>query len=336
MAGETWRGFTGVALSDQDNPGTPVAATRRTYYVDPVPPRAPRETRRHRFSVRTRERVRAVTVGPYTAEYTLEQPMGAGESLEIFLAGIQGDITPTTPGGGTNTRDWAFTAADPDTTPEYQSHEVHDGAQGWLLGGCQANTIQIVGNANGTNMIRATYLCTSMAPGSMTEGLDERTPEFHEGWETAFYLDDFGQAPGVTESFSNLISWDITFNNNLARKYTAANRLAALGLRMGEFEVSARLVLEAVDDVTLDQYTNAVTPALVVARLVFGDNTIIEAALKSSITMDLAGAWSVDDLGGNDANTRTYGMTLGNIYEPTELSSSMNLVVRTDRTAAYV
>src|SRR5678815_1655103 len=108
MPGETWRGFTGVAYSDQNDPGTPVPATRRTYYQEPVPPRAPRETRRHAFQVGTRERVRAITVGPYVAEYTLEQPIGAAEALEIFLSGITGGVTPTTPGGGTDTRDWTF------------------------------------------------------------------------------------------------------------------------------------------------------------------------------------------------------------------------------------
>lgn len=335
--GELWRAYSQIALSDQDDPGTAVPATYRTYYSTVNPPRTPRQTRLHSFSTGTRERRRAVTVGPYEAQFDAEQPLSASDSLEFFLSAIQGDVSPTTPMGATNTRDWAFSAADPDTEGEYQSHELFDGAHGWLLPGCRVNTLRIAGNANGTNMVTATYFCTGMTQDdSLVTGLDERTPEFHEGWETALYLDAFGDTPGSTQVSDLLVSWDITLNNNLARKYTAANRLEAQGLRYGDFEVSANLKFEAASDDAITQYANAVAPDLVVARLVFGDNHEIETSFRSAITLDIAGAWTVDDLSGTDANTRIYGMKLDNVYEGETLLASFAALLRNGRDTAYV
>ncbi len=335
--GETWRGWSTVGLEDPDNPGLAVTATRRTYFTNVVPPDPGRETRYHSFSTGTRERRRAVTVGPYMPTFSVTQELSPSESIELFLATVQGDVTPTTPMGGTLTRDWAFGAADPDPAkyPDYQTHEVDDAVRAWIASGCQGSQLSINGSANAANTIQTQYMALDLQPGTMAPGLDERTPEFVEGWETQLWLDGFGDTPGTTQISDLLNNWQITIANGQQRKFTARNSNSALGLRMGEFMVTARCTFEAASDSAIDAYTDSITPTLAVVRFRFGDNHVIEGAFNSYVQLDIAGAWHVDSLGAEDAGTRTYSLTLTNVYEPDELAASFAAVLRTDRTAAY-
>jgi hypothetical protein len=335
--GETWRGYSQVGLEDPDDPGNAVVATRRTYFTDATPPDPGVETRYHEFSTGNRERALAATNGPFQPQFQLEQQLSPSEGVELLLATVQGDVTPTTPGGGTDTRDWLFSAADPDPAkmPDYQTHEIHDGVRAWIMGGCQGSQLEINGSANGTNLARVTYMGLTMAPGTMATGLDERTPEFVEGWETALWLDAFGDAPGTTPIDDLLINWQVIIANDPQRKFTARNVNAARGLRIGKFLVTARFTIEAASDSALDIYNDAMGPVYATIRARMGDNHTIEGALKSFVQFDIAGAWKIDNLSGTDANTRTYGATLTNLVEPTELACSAQILLRNNRASAY-
>lgn len=329
MAGELFGAY--AQVGKETTHGTLVAATRRMYFTDPVPPSPGREVRQHRFSTGTRQAVRATTVGPQNPAFTLEQQLSPSEILELLLCTVKGGVTPTTPGGGVNSRDWTFT---PGATLDSQSWEIHDGARGWKLAGVYGNSLKIAGNANGPNTVTAELFGLDLTQAAPTGALAERVPDFFEGWESAIYVDAFGGTPGTTVKADLLVNWDVTISNNLARKFLANNVNRADALVAGEVGVEAVLTFEAASADALTEYTNAQAATERLVRLEFGNNEVIEAALKKFVRIDIPGAWEFTDLGGSDAGTRVYQATLKALYDATN-AFMLQVVARNIRTAAY-
>ena len=251
-AGQLWS--TAVQIGKETTPGTVVAATRKVYYREPMFNRQ-RAPRVHRFATGTRDNVRAVTNGPIEATGSLSLPMSASEIIELLLITIQGGVTPTTPSGATDARQWVFK---PGGSIDSATFEFDDGARVQKALGMRGNSMTIAGSAMEENVLSLDLFGTDVTiGGSLTGALSERVPSFTEGWQTRIFLDAFGTStPRSTPIPGFLRNWSIQFNGNLARVYTADNTLAANRVTTGEIDVTATLTVDAYSNQTTTEYTN--------------------------------------------------------------------------------
>lgn len=289
-------------------------------------------SRVHRFTTGTRDNVRAVTTGAETAGGSAAQPVSGAENLELlelfFGAGVV-----TTPTGGTTTRLHTYKpllAGPPAATLQYQ-----DGANLRQLVGTHANMLTFAGSVDGENLLTADLFGRQLvALGALTGAPTERTPTFHEGWETKLYIDNLAATPGTTAVDGVLINWSIALNGNLGRKYTAANTKAASAVTLGEVDVTATLVFEASAATAGTEYANwdAATGRMLSIR--FGGNRILEGALAEQVQIDLPGFWTAVDLGGSAEGTRTYSFSLQGSYD-TVLASMVQVRAQCARLAAF-
>ncbi|NJN53282.1 MAG: hypothetical protein HC804_00115 [Anaerolineae bacterium] len=329
MAGELWRQT--FQIGKETTPGTTVAATRKMYFTPDSTLSRERDPRPHRFATASRDNVRAFTLGPVAVGGTVKLPLSASEILELLLIGIKGAVTPTTPGGGTNSRLWTFT---PSATLDAATLEWDDGANVWEAGGCYVNKLKFSGAANEEAMVEAEIFGMNLAATTLTGALTDRTPDFMEGWETKVFIDAFEGTPGTTQVTGTLVNWEVEIDNQMGRKYFAANTNATGAVTIGELEVKAKLTIEASASQADTEFTNwnAATKRLI--RLDHGNNELIEGALYKFVTIDLPGAWEAFDLGGEDEGTRVYELSLQYVYDPTN-AFGLQIRAQNARTAAY-
>lgn len=310
MAGELWRSY--WQIGKETTAGTNVPATRIMYYdIDGSRLTREREPRVHRFAVGSRENVRNFTLGPVVVGGTLVQPLSASEIIELLLLGIKGGVTPT--GAGT-AKLWTFV---PGTSLESATIEWTDGANAWEAGGCYVNKLRFTGNVRETSMVEAEIFGMNMSSTTMTGSLVARTPSVIEGWETKMYIDSFGGTAGSTQVTGTLINWEVEIDNQLGRKYFAANTQSLGAVAMGEIAVMAKLTFEASASAADTEFSNWDATTKRLTRLTFGDNTVIDGSDKEFVTIDIPGAWDAFDLGGNDEGTRTYELSMQSIYDST-------------------
>jgi hypothetical protein len=310
MPGEIWRSQ--FQIAKEPSYGTDAAATRKMYF-DPASrltrERAPRP---HRFATGSRDNVRAFTAGPEMASGSVSMPLSASEIVELLLMGIKGGVTPTTPNAGVSL--WTFT---PGTSLDSAVIEWDDGANQWQMLGAYASQLRIQGNVREATTVSADLFGKAISAAALTGALASRTPDFIEGWETKLYIDALGATPGTTNIPGELISWDITINNNMARKFFADNINSAEGVAMGQLDINATLLFEAAPAQTDTEFAawDAQTGRLL--RLEFGQNVTIASTYKKFVTVDLPGYWQAFDLGGEDEGTRAYSLQLQYAYDPT-------------------
>lgn len=327
MAGELWRGY--FQMGKETTPGTSVAATRRMYFTpDDSSFKREREGRPYKFATGSRDNVRAFTNGPTVVGGSLKQHLSASEIVELLLMGVQGGVTPT---GAGATKLWTFKPA---ATLDAATVEWHDGARGWDVGGVYCNKLQLQGSANGEAVVTADVFGLNMAIATPTAALAERVPDFIEGWETKLYLDAFGGTAGATQVAGTLINWDISIENGLGRKYFAANTINAGGITIGELQVTARLTFEAAAAASATEFANWDAATKRLARLMFGDNQVIDGADKAFVTVDIPGAWSAVDLGQSADGTRTYQLELQYVYDVTN-AFGLQIRAQNGRAAAW-
>lgn len=309
MAGELWRGYFQIGL--ESTPGTNVAATRRMYFDEGSSLKRERVARPHRFATASRDNVRAFTLGPVAVSGTLKMPLSASEIIELLLMGIKSGVTPT---GASTPKLWTFT---PGTSLAPATIEWYDGAIAYEAGGCYVNKLKFSGSVSEENMVEAEIYGLNMSSTTMTGSLTERTPDFIEGWETKLFIDTFGGTAGSTQVTGTLINWEIEIDNQLGRKYFAANTIAQGASSIGELAIKAKLTFEASAAAAATEFSNwdAATKRLV--RLDFGNNELISAGNYKFVTIDLPGAWDAFDLGGSDEGTRVYELGLQYVYDST-------------------
>jgi hypothetical protein len=280
--GQLWSAT--VQVGKETTSGTPVAATRKMYWRDPVLT-ATQDPRPKRFATGTRDNVRGYTNGPKQVAGSFTVPMSADEMIELLLATVQGSVTPTTPSGSTNARLWTFK---PSTTLDSLTVEWDDGARTWQGAGIRGNQLKIEGGAMDENVVSLDLFGTDLVAGSLTGSLTERVPTFLEGWQARLYIDTFGSAFGGTLMSQLLRNWSVTFNNQLGRVYTADNTLATNRITTGELEVNATLTFDAAAAQALTEFNNWQAGTKRGVRLEFvGPAADIEAGVSEVQTMTL-------------------------------------------------
>ena len=323
MAGELWRARAQCGVETVY--GTPVVATRRMYYEDPIFQRS-RVGRPHAFATGTRDNVRAFTLGPIVAGATsLKQPLSSDEIIEMLLIGMKGAVTPA---AGV----WTFT---PGNTLDSATFEYYDGAQGWRIAGVYANKLTIAGAVNADNMLDVELFGKTFDTfPTLTPSLAERVPLVFEGWESLLYVDAFGGTPGTTVVPGTLLNWSIVYDNQLQRKYFADNTLEQGAVVTGAIKVDAKLTFEASTAAGLAEFANwdSVTPRLVTVR--FGNGNVIGGVTQGTVELAIPGNWTGVDLGKADNGTRVYELTQSYLYSPT-LAAGVQVKVTSSRLTAW-
>lgn len=204
---------------------------------------------------------------------------------------IQASPTPTTPSGGTASKQYVFRPGS--TAPNAATLEWQDGARAWQGSGYQVDTISIDGAVTTENIATVGLFGQNVIPlGAITGSLTQRTPTFFEGYEARLYLDNAGVAPGTTNIPGTMVNWSVKFGNALARQYTAGNTLSASGTPIGAMTLTVDLTYVASSASALAEYNlyenGSASPTRRVARLEFGNNVVLEANPASVGTATVA------------------------------------------------
>ncbi len=330
MPGELWRRV--AAVAKETTPGTAVAAARKVYWRDVTftneQPATPQT-----FDVGRRDNVLDQTLGSKAIAGSAVMPVSGSEIIEWLLTGLAGGVTPTQPAAGTDPTVylWQFK---PGLTLDAMSVEYYDGARPWVASGVHVNSLSFAGSVQGENLVTAEFFGRDLVPVTLATGLTERIPEFYSGWETKLYLDNFGGTPGTTVVPGTMISWNVTFNNNMVREYFADNTKAAGDVSSNAMTIEASLVFRASAAAAIAEFNNWDASTKRMFRLEFGNNKVISNAYKRWLTIDMPGAWSAVDLGGNENDRRTYEMSMQYIYDPT-LAAGLQIRAQNTRAAAW-
>lgn len=329
MAGEGFREL--WQIGKETTYGTPVPATRQLSGDPSGHLDRDRENHEIRVSTGTRDNVRGNKPRAVTAGGMFSQAFDADEIIELFLAAVQGGVTPTTALGAST---WVFT---PGATLDSQTWEWFDGYNGWSESGVYLDTLKFTWSAakNGDTKVEATLFGKDRVPQTVTASLATRTPIWMEGYETLVYLDALGGTPGTT-LFGKAISGELTLGNNLDRKYYANNTLATAAVTFGQFNCSGSLVIEADAD-GMAEYDNWDTSVDRLIRLSHGNNGAVlgTSALKRAINHDIPCTWTAFDLGSQDAGTRVLKGTFNYKFDAVNAFSYRATVV-SSRGTAYV
>lgn len=331
MVGELWNQVAQAAV--EVTPGTGVDATRKMYFRS-IGLTRNRASRPQKFMVGRRDNTLAHTQGPVEAGGQLVSVMSADELIELFLCGIQGAVTPTTPMSATNSRLWTFK---PSSTVDAMTLEYHDGAAVKRGVGVRVNSFTIAGSVTGENLVTGDLFAQDREDDftTLTTGLTDRVPTFMEGWQTNFYLTAFAGTPGAGPITGSLLEWNVQIQNNMGRKYTAGNTLAASGTTFGEIAITASVKLEASNAQAATELTNWDADTKRLMRLEFlGPADGIESGFRRFVTIDLPGAWTSPDTGQEDAGTRAYTFPFQYVYDPTN-SFGVQIRCQNSRTAAW-
>jgi len=139
MAGESFREIWQIAK--EATYGTIVPATRQLSGESSGHLNRTRANHEIRVSTGTRDNVRGNKPRAVTAGGAFSQAFDADEIIELFLAAIQGGVTPVTALGAST---WVFT---PSTTLDSQVWEWFDGYNGWVESGVYIDTLKFTWSA---------------------------------------------------------------------------------------------------------------------------------------------------------------------------------------------
>jgi hypothetical protein len=299
--GELWRSI--WQAGKEVTPGTAVAATRRLYVssddstiTGPNP-----TTTEHKFAVGRRDNTLARTRGMNQPGGAFKMALSPDECLEFYAMGLAPSAAPS---GG------VFTFTPGNTSPDAGTLRVNDGANVWISAGTHVSELTWSGNKNKGSELSGTLFSMSSVAGALTGSLTDRSPEFYEGWETQLFIDAFEGTPGTTAVDLILASWDVKFSNKLERLMFADNTRNASGISVQEYDLTAQFTFHAKPAATVTELTNAAAETGRLVQLVFGQT-------GETTKLTIPGFWTAEDLGQKEQGVRTYRMTLGYVYDPT-------------------
>lgn len=289
--------------------------------------------------------VTPLPAGATAVKYYITLPGGAvGTATYAGTNATGASITLTAPGDGTTlaptstptpVQTWVFT---PGTTLDSGTFEWYDGYRAWQEAGVYVNQLRIARGAGVDSDIAVTadlFGKDAVVLGTgMTPALTERVPDTISGWETAIYIDPFGGTAGTTIVSNSLISADLTFNNNMGRKYFGDNTVATGAITSGALEITGQLTFEA-NAATYTEYQNWDNATKRLVRLRFGNNVPVgTGTAKKTVDIDIPGVWEAVDLTPEDANTKVYRFNLGYVRDPVN-AFPVRFTLTNSRATAY-
>lgn len=323
---------TALQVGKETTAGTSVPATRVLYTTD-IAFRDETPVTVRRVATGGRDNVRQGVVGSAVVTGSATMELDANEILEIFLLGIKGGITPTTPGGATNARLWTFVPGDLDSA----TFEWFDGMRGWDAAGVRVNSWTLTGDVMaGTSEVSVEFFAQSLTQATITGSLAQRTPTNIRAWAAQIAIDALGDTPGTTDFDCAVTNYAVTFNNQLSRVYAANNSRAACAVNPGELDITLELTVRASDAVSLAEFANFVAGTNRLVQLKLGHNRTIDAGVPNYefVNLTIPSFWTAVDLGADSQGERAYVLTGNYIYDSV-LGAGFKAEVQTARTAAY-
>jgi hypothetical protein len=313
--------------------GTAVTPTRRLYFRPGAGIQRGGTNRMHDFLTGDRNQRLEGTPGPQEPVGSYSLPVSSDEGLEILRVGLNGTPTITTPGGTTPRLHTYVPGALASMTLQWM-----DGARPWQGAGVYANTIHIAGSANGENIMDGELFGATVTQTALSGSVTARNPAFFEGWETALFIEALSGADnyGTTAiaAAQSVINWDVTINNNLGRKFTAANVNAMQAAIIGALTVEGSVTFEAAGAQAMTEYNNFVSAAKRRMRLRFGNNDVIETTFNHFFDLDIPLVWTSMNLLAEDAGTRTYEAGFSGVLDSVT-GFSVRIRAQNARTVAF-
>lgn len=293
MAGELYLGQ--WQLGRESVYGVAVAATRIVYPDgQPVLTRT-RPPRPHQVATGNRYNQRFATLGPAEVAGSVNLGLSASELLEWLAITLQGNISPTTPTGAVNGRQYVFTGGG--AVLDSATAEYNDGVNAYRGYGVYGNQLKLTGDANGAAQAQVDLFAVEREPHALTGSLTSRIPTLIEGYETLCMMDALGGTPGATQMPNLLQKWDITFGNGLQRKHLANNRNVMTRAVLSPMTLTAALTVEAASPQAAIELANwdSVTRRMVSLR--FGYNRSVnpiagDTPINEAQTLTKGGTWS--------------------------------------------
>lgn len=249
---------------------------------------------------------------------------------------IDGSVTPTTPGGGTLTRDWTLlptiTADDiKSATMWFGDPNVQSFQSKWMM----LDELVITSDNAGMDGIRASvkgqgHFPVKDAPNSLPAQLIG--PLFTPG-ESELWLDT-SSAIGTTAVAARFIATTITIPTGVTYKWHASGAGSTLnhtGTGRTKRFATLRMTFELLDSAQYDLFADSNGDTVVKARVRF-NGPIIEGALRHQVTYDTYGPADMTGWGVHQQSNRTIELEIQSELDAT-LGASFQLVVRNNRAA---
>lgn len=192
--------------------GTPVAATKRmsrgTLRLTPSPEFWTPEDEERGTLAAVNERI-TIANG---VKMKYEGPVTFEQLINFLSIGVKGGITPTTPGGGTNSRDHAYTPSlTVASTLQSLTVEYGDEQQAYMAPFVVATNLQFTMAMNAPWMMSVDLIGHGEIKQAFTGALTETAVEEVLGRKTKLYIDSTWAGLGGTEKATVLVNAKVTF-----------------------------------------------------------------------------------------------------------------------------
>ena len=207
--------------------------------------------------------------------------------IDLLAMTLQGGVTPTTPGGGTNSRLWTFTPTlDALNVQDSYTFEVGDSQQEYECGFVVGESMELTYEFNQPIKISASLFGEYLAKSTFTGSLTIPTLESAITAKTKLYIDSSWANLGTTQVTGTLGSARITLPSGLQRVWTGEGALdfSTVSENKRRAEIELLLVHNASGVAEYDKY---VSRALNFVRLET-EGSIIEGAIPYTLTVDMA------------------------------------------------
>lgn len=249
---------------------------------------------------------------------------------------IDGSVTPSTPGGGTNSRLWAFvptvTSDDIDSaTVFWGDPNVREFKAPYVM----LDELVITSDASTTDgatmeITGQGHFPTDDAPDSVPSSVE--SPLFAPG-AMQLWIDTGTDGIGTTEiTDGRLIGVTITIPTGVTRKWTAAGAGATLNFTKtgrGKRAATLQITLEVPDDDELTSFEGSSGDTIHKVRVRM-NGPIIEGSLRHYVEFDIYGPLGEPEWGEHEGSNRTVTYTIASHYDST-LGADYRLAVQNDR-----
>jgi hypothetical protein len=328
MPGELWR--VQARAGRETSEGTAVTPTRRLYW-DALVVNPNRESRPVPVGTGTRDNVRGHTQGPFQVEGNFTTRIAPAELDEILELAIKQDAPVVTPMGATLARERTYIPG----TVATATLEHDDAGLKWRTPGLRINSLTLTGSVDGEVTIDADLFGLDFVNiGALTGSPTERSPNFLDGWQGTFAIAAFGSS--TFTSYGDLVqTYTFQLNNNLDRVYTLNDTLAANRISLGLLDITASFGVDATGAFADDIVTAWRADTKHVLRLqLLGPANGIESGQRELFQVEIPGAWTSPDMGGEVQGVRSYDFPFTYVYD-SFMGAGIRIVTRTNRTSLW-
>lgn len=254
--------------------------------------------------------------------------------LPFLLSGIlDGNVSATTPGGATNTREWAFKRTMASDNLESYTLWFGDSSVRQLIGAYAMFTEATLSNdasaEDGVLTFSASGECRKLATNSPADAAPAATAGAMLPGQMMSLFIDTSSAIGTTAVTGRLVSASHTLRTGVTFKYLGGGSTSTLDFattgRSRVIGITTTLVMELPN---FTQYDNWINHDTLKVRVIHNGATI-ESTFNHQVIVDTYGPFEALSWGTNADSNRTIELTIEGIYDST-LASDCQIKVFND------